>query len=315
MNSTFSYNTYPWNNPDKFVKNKNVTICYRTYGDLKNPALVMIMGTSASGTFWSPELCQQIADKGYFVITPDNRDTGQSTSYENWKGNRSPRIAFFRSLIRKEVEAPYTLYDMAEDYYVLLNELGIKKANFLGTSLGGMIVQIIASEYSQIVSSAIIASSCKGSYKDIIPGFKYLFFCEYKRRAFRNIQDGELRAFKYLKWLFHFIDNRKNIRDIEEVDKLVSFNVARNLAQGGGVRQMLAIIKSLPFDNILQNIKVPTLIMCGKRDIVFNFKKSKKLADGISGSKLILMEDMGHAIMPSLHNEFSEIVVNYLQRK
>ena len=45
------------------------------------------------------------------------------------------------------------------------------------------------------------------------------------------------------------------------------------------------------------------------------FKKSKKLADGISGSKLILMEDMGHAIMPSLHNEFSEIVVNYLQRK
>ena len=309
------YNTYPWNNPDKFVKNKDVTICYRTYGDIKNPALVMIMGISASGTFWSPDLCRQISDKGYFVITPDNRDTGQSTSYENWKGDKSVRVAFFRSLIKKEVEAPYTLYDMAEDYYVLLNELGIEKAHFLGTSLGGMIVQIIASKYPKITNSAIIVSSCKGSHKDIIPSFKYLFSRDYKIWSFRNIRDKQLRAFKYLKWLFHFLDNRKNIRDNKEVDKLVSFNVKRNIAQGGNIYQMLAIIKSLPFDSILLNIKAPTLIISGKRDIVFNPKKSKKLADGILGSKLILIEDMGHAIMPSLNKEFTDIVVNYLQGK
>jgi pimeloyl-ACP methyl ester carboxylesterase len=100
-----------------FVISRGVRIHYETFGD--GPALVMHHGTFGSGADW--------IDVGYVaavkadcrVILPDSRGHGQSDK---------PREA-----------AAYDLALRTSDVLAVLDELGIRKADYLGYSLGGWI--------------------------------------------------------------------------------------------------------------------------------------------------------------------------------
>ena len=48
---------------------------------------------------------------------------------------------------------PYTLSDMADDGFGLLDALGIERAHIVGASMGGMIVQTMAIEHPERVLS------------------------------------------------------------------------------------------------------------------------------------------------------------------
>jgi len=54
-------------------------------------------------------------------------------------------------------------------------------------------------------------------------------------------------------------------------------------------------IKDLDFNNKVQNVKCPTLIICGKKDRA-NTKSAYYFAENIENSKLIIMENTGHIV-------------------
>src|SRR5699024_8948656 len=56
-------------------------------------------------------------------------------------------------LFRRRVRAPYALTDMARDTLGLMDGLGIESAHLVGTSMGGMIAQIMAIKWPQRVRS------------------------------------------------------------------------------------------------------------------------------------------------------------------
>ena len=56
-----------------------IEICYETFGDPRDPALLLIMGLGTQMVAWHDEFCAQLADRGFFVIRHDNRDIGRST--------------------------------------------------------------------------------------------------------------------------------------------------------------------------------------------------------------------------------------------
>ena len=54
-------------------------ICYETFGDPSDPAMLMIMGLGTQMLAWHEDFCSELADRGFFVIRHDNRDIGRST--------------------------------------------------------------------------------------------------------------------------------------------------------------------------------------------------------------------------------------------
>lgn len=83
---------------EKLVRIDDVELCFETFGNPADPAILLIDGAAASMLWWETELCARIARGDRYVIRYDNRDTGRSTSYPpgrpatrtpTWPGTRS----------------------------------------------------------------------------------------------------------------------------------------------------------------------------------------------------------------------------------
>lgn len=120
----------------------NISLWYETFGEKKNPPLLLIAGGLCQGILWPDEFCEALAKKGLYVIRYDHRDSGLSTCVDFTK-------------------APYSLYDMAEDATQLLDYLKIEKAHACGISMGGVIAELMSAHFPERISTiALFSTSC-----------------------------------------------------------------------------------------------------------------------------------------------------------
>src|SRR4051794_33342077 len=134
-------------------------ICYETFGDPDDPAILLIMGLGTQMVAWHDEFCAQLAGRGLFVIRHDNRDIGRSTRL-----NAAPPPTLPQLVRRDRRGAAYTLADMAADSVGVLDHLGIERAHIVGASMGGMIAQTIAIRFPQRALSLVSIMSNTGSF-------------------------------------------------------------------------------------------------------------------------------------------------------
>jgi pimeloyl-ACP methyl ester carboxylesterase len=71
-----------------------VELCTESFGNPTDPALLLIMGATASMGWWPDEFCRRLASRGRHVIRFDNRDTGRSVTHAPGKPGYSldPRV-------------------------------------------------------------------------------------------------------------------------------------------------------------------------------------------------------------------------------
>jgi pimeloyl-ACP methyl ester carboxylesterase len=105
-----------------FVTSGEMRLWTQRFGDLDDPAVLLIMGTSAQGIGWPGELIEILVAGGRQVIRYDHRDTGQSTCVDF-------------------ATRPYVLADMADDAIAVLDGHHISAVHVTGASLGGAIAQ------------------------------------------------------------------------------------------------------------------------------------------------------------------------------
>ena len=82
------------------------------------------------------------------MIRFDNRDVGLSTSFADAPVD--------------EHGAAYTLHDMADDAFAVLDANGVEQAHVMGLSMGGMIVQTMAIEHPERILSMTSVMSTTG---------------------------------------------------------------------------------------------------------------------------------------------------------
>lgn len=128
---------------------------YETFGDPRQPTLLLVAGLGSQLLSWRGGLCERLAGRGFHVVRYDNRDSGLSTFLD-----QGPKPDL-RAIVRGDLgSAPYLIADLARDAVGLLDALGVDRAHVAGASMGGMIAQQLAIDHPGGCSAS--ARSCPG---------------------------------------------------------------------------------------------------------------------------------------------------------
>ena len=270
------------------VKANGIEIEYETAGSKSDPALLLVMGLGAQLTIWPDSLFQGLAQRGFYVIRFDNRDTGLSTGFDSWGVPNIP-AAIQQIMKGEKVDAPYLLKDMAADAVGLLDALGVKRAHMVGASMGGMIVQIVAAQYPQRTRSMVSIYSSSGR-----PGLP-----QGKPEALAMLTaqpEGPAREqlVKHGMKLRQTIGSPAYPAPEAELRAFVEKNVDRRWYPEGAARQYLSVIASGDRVELLKAIKVQTLVMHGEEDPLLPIACGRDVASLVPGAQFQSYPGWGH---------------------
>jgi pimeloyl-ACP methyl ester carboxylesterase len=267
--------------PESFCRVGDVEICYETFGDSADPAMLLIMGLGTQMLGWADDLCDQLAARGFHVIRFDNRDVGRSTLME---GVRPPTIG--QILRRDRRAAGYLLADMAGDAVGLLDHLGIDRAHVVGASMGGMIGQTIAARHPKRVLSLVSIMSNTGSRLRGQPALRaYPVFLR------RSPSDREGYIEQIVR-LFRVIGSPGI--DEDELRDMLGRSYDRGHDAAGPGRQLAALLASGDRTAELRTITAPTLVIHGTADRLVAPSGGRATARAIPGARLLMIDGMGH---------------------
>ena len=238
------------------------------------PPLLLVHGLMATGEMFEP-ITGQLASHHHLII-PDLRGHGQS----------------------RKLPPPYTPTQMASDLARLLDNLSIESAAVLGDSMGGAIAQQFALDYPKRCNRLVLASTY--TYNFVTFGDKVV-----GRLIPFVVRVLGMRRFAKLALTLGTRQLSK-----ERADRLAG------IVAGQDLKLMLPALREtvIKFDSRrrLSEIKCPTLIVAGSIDHG-DIRQAKMLNDGITGSKLIIMDNADHALLWGHTDEFMRIVEEFLK--
>jgi len=287
-----------------FVKANGVKIVYDTFGDPSSRPLLLIMGLAWQMIIWDDEFCSRLASRGYWVIRFDNRDIGLSQRFDQ-AGIPSIGSLMAAQLKGITLPVPYTLYDMAADAMGLLDVLGIESAHVAGTSMGGMIAQIMAIQFTDRVRTLTSIMSSTGE-PDLPPP---------KPEALKILYtplptDREDFIKSYMNVLRVLSGNQVPMSE-SLARKYAEKTFDRRFGPEGVVRQFAAIIASGSRKEALRSIGVPTLVIHGDMDPLVPVECGIDTANAITGARLVIIKGMGHALPEALWPRIIDEIVNH----
>ena len=265
--------------------NRQIELEYDHFGNPTDPALLLIMGFTAQMVAWEEEFCQQLANRGHFVIRFDNRDCGLSTKLHGVPSNSDAVIM----AAMMETEMPtvaYTLSDMAADAMKVLDHLSIERAHIMGASMGGMIAQTVAIEHPHRVKTLISIMSQPGELTVGQPTQEAMELIVTPAPTDRDEYIAfapKWQLWQSKKYRSDEVSRRNAIRDFD-----------RSNYPEGGPRQMAAIYASGSRAEGLQKLQIPTLVIHGTEDQLITPSGGERTAELIPNSTWLMVDDMGH---------------------
>ena len=275
-----------------------VDICYQTFGDPEGDPLLLVMGLGGPMTWWSPELCQRLAESGFYVIRYDNRDTGHSSRVSG----RINRRMIVKSFAGLRARTPYSMQDMADDAFALLDHLELDAAHVVGISMGGMIVQTMALSQPKRVLSMTSIMSTTGrrtvGWQD--PRLLPLLLA-------RRSQSREHYVATSAR-LWKIIGSPLYPDTTEAVRERAAETWDRGVSAPGVARQMGAILTQPDRSRALRSLRIPSLVIHGTHDKMVHVSGGRATSQAIPGSELLLVPGMGHDVPVALHETFVEAI-------
>ena len=259
-----------------------ITLEYEVHGD--GDPLLLVMGLGGQLVAWPATFIAGLVDRGFQVITFDNRDIGLSTKIDAAPPTKTQSAMF--SISRRFAKSAYLLSDMAKDAVGLLDALNIERAHVVGMSMGGMIAQTMAIEHPSRVRSLTTIMSTTGNPRVGRPKTSVLLRAgKLTRGSKETFPERQASLFKL------FSGSLYDELEIREVAKL---SVERNFTPDGTARQMAAIMASPDRTPQLKKLNVPTLVVHGLEDGLVQPSGGYATTKAIPGARLLAFPDMGH---------------------
>lgn len=174
-----------------------------------------------------------------------------------------------------------------------IEALGLSKVAIAGNSLGGWIAALYTIGHQEKVSHLVLVAGA-GLKRKTLPAVNL-------NPATRDEQRALLVAL--------FADpsrvTERMVSEQWEYRKTVRATVSATLE---------SFKKDIPFvDDKLGGIKVPTLIIWGRQDRIIPLEYAERFHKGISGSKLVVMDDTGHVPQMERPKEFARVVKGFVR--
>ena len=256
-----------------------VDLCVGTFGDPADPAILLIMGSSASMDWWEDEFCERLAAGSRFVVRYDHRDTGESVSYEPGA-------------------PPYTGRDLIDDALALLDALELSRVHVVGMSLGGAIAQLVALERPERLASLTLIStapSAPGPEDPDLPtmsdesGARFAAITEPTWSDPASVVD-------YLTEIARASSARSRPFDEAAFRELACRIVERTTDIESSMKNH-DVADAVPrWRERLRDLPVPTLVVHGTEDPVVPYGNGVALAAEIPGARLLTLEATGHEL-------------------
>ncbi|HLM31662.1 MAG TPA: alpha/beta hydrolase [Solirubrobacterales bacterium] len=266
----------------EILRVNGVELCVEAIGEEADPALLLIMGAQASMDWWEDEFCERLAAGGRRAIRYDQRDTGQSTSYEPG--------------------APaYTYRDLVDDAIGILDVLEVERGHVAAMSMGGGAAQLIALDHPDRVSSLTLIATAPAPPGPADPDLPTM--SEDARARFAAIEEPDWTDRRAV--IEYGVETaRASVGDPATFDEQRmralwdrvldrTTNIAATMANHfeiegpGRIRERLG------------DIDVPTLVIHGRQDPFIPFGNGEALAREIPGARLLALDDVGHELPQS----------------
>jgi len=288
---------------EQFADVGQVTLCYETFGDPSDPALLLIMGLATQMIAWRDDFCTELAERGFFVIRYDNRDVGKST----WMKGRPPTTR--ELLTRRPRDLSYTLADMADDAIGLLDHLGIQRVHIVGASMGGMIAQHLA--FGPAADRVLTLTSIMSTPGGRVAGAPRLSIMP----LLLSQPAQEREAFiERAVALFRKVGSSPEYFDAESVRELAALSWDRGINVPGSGRQMAAIVADGNRTKRLAGVKAPTLVIHGTVDKLVTPSGGRATARAIKGAKIMKVKGMGHDMPRAFWPQYIGAIVANTER-
>lgn len=284
-----------------YITNNETKIWYESIlpvGENKG-AILLFMGISNDALGWPQPFIDNLVNSGYQVIRFDYRGTGLSDWVENWE------------------EQPYALADLANDGKVILDSLKIEKANLVGVSLGGMVAQEFAINFSERTNTLTsVMSSGNILDKELPPISNEIVFRLVKTSIRYGVFSNEENTIKlHLSARTILQGDAKYDIDIKGTAEQVLYNLRNRKGYNPNASKQHheATYRSGSRYEKLKDLKMPILIMHGLNDPFIPIEHSQKIASILPHAKTKWFENMGHDIPLNLIDEVCEEMFNVIE--
>lgn len=278
------------------VQANGMTISYHVQG--VGEPLLLHMGIGQQWVIWPPDFLDALENVGFQVIVYDHRDVGQSSHFDHL-GTPKPLSVLLGALTRRKVEAPYSLWDMADDAAGLLDALGIESAHTLGISMGGMVAQSLAIRHPNRVRSLCSMMSTTGSRRYAIGKPSVL------RGLLRRVPEDEDEAIEHVLRIYSSMAGSRYSPDLQITRKRFELAAQRGYTPQGFLRHLAAILTSGSRRHLLEQLSLPSLVLHGCDDPLIPIAGGRATAQAIPGARYVAIEGMGHDLPHELYDEIS----------
>ncbi|CAL9535238.1 Aclacinomycin methylesterase RdmC [Streptomyces sp. enrichment culture] len=261
------------------VNANGVTLGVESFGDDDAPLVLLAGGTTMLS--WPDALCERLAAGGRRVVRYDLRDSGASTTLDP--------------------EAPaYTLRDLAADAAALTDALGGRPAHLAGIGVGGMVAQVAALDHPDAFSALTLVGTravAPGPSDDDLPDHDQETMGRLFGHPMPDWSDREAVADFAAAGAEILGDDPVAARAVaariwdRAPDTVPAVQMANQLGM------VFSRLDCAPrWRERLPEIKLPTLVVHGRRDPFFPVGNAEAIAREIPGARLLVLEEAATAI-------------------
>jgi pimeloyl-ACP methyl ester carboxylesterase len=274
------------------VNANGVALGIESFGDDDAPLVLLVGGTTMLS--WPDALCERLAAGGRRVVRYDLRDSGESTTVDP--------------------ETPaYTLRDLAADAAALVEALGGGSAHLAGIGVGGMVAQVAALDHPDAFSALTLAgtrSVAPGPVDGDLPDHDQATMSRLFAHPMPDWTDREAVA-----------DFAAAGAEVLGDDPVAARSIAARIwdrTPGTAPAVQLANQLGIVFSKLdctprwrerLPEIRIPTLVVHGRRDPFFPVGNGEAIAREIPAARLLILEDAATAIPDAAAGEVAEAML------
>jgi pimeloyl-ACP methyl ester carboxylesterase len=274
-------------NPQSIRLGQESVRCIDTGGP--GPAVLLTHGIGESLEFWQPQI--EVLGKTMRLVAWDMPGHGESDI---------PMSAM-------------DLQTLARNGWLLLDRLGIGSAHLVGNSLGAAVSLRMAGQNASRARSLLLANAATFG-PDVFGAFKVMtlpVLGELMNRPGAKAVEMQIKAI---------------VHRAHAISPQVRAAIERNIHRPGGAAHFLATLRLLTglrgqregvwqeSTRLLRDVKVPTLVLHGRQDVVLPVTHSERAHALVAGSDLQVWEDCGHTPQLEQPAAFNAALAALVQR-